>query len=90
MSGPVYATDPLSGFRFTPLDSLTALYHRRAAVTHLVAEPVPEIIEALAEGPADAETLLAKLSARFGVEGDLAELQERLAELEPLGLVFRA
>jgi PqqD family protein of HPr-rel-A system len=89
MPGPVFATDPKSGFCLTPLDSLTALYHRRSGITHLIAEPVPQILEALADGPADAEGLLARLAQRFGVDGDAGQLAERLAELEMLGLVFR-
>jgi PqqD family protein of HPr-rel-A system len=90
MSGPRYTTDPISAFRQTPLDSLTALYHRRSGVTHLVAEPVPEILAALSDGPANAAELLARLAATYGIEGDLGGLTARLAELEAVGLVFRA
>jgi PqqD family protein of HPr-rel-A system len=82
-----YRADPLAGLRIVPLDSLTAIYHRRSGQTHVVAEPVPEILAALAEGEADVPTLL----ARLGLAGDPdGALTARLEELVATGLVSRA
>lgn len=81
-----YAAEPRDALISVPLDSLTAFYHRRSGQTHLVAAPVPEILEALAEGPLDAPALLAAL----GIEDDAearAILNARLAELVETGLV---
>ena len=75
------------------LDLFTALYHRRSGQTHLVSEPVPEIIAALEAQAHTPLSLRAALSAgaELSAEGDvLAALIDRLAELETLGLVFRA
>jgi PqqD family protein of HPr-rel-A system len=82
-----YHADPPDAVRIVPLDSLTAIYHRRSGQTHLVAEPVPEILTALQDGAADV-TILAE---RLGVAVDgHAALNARLDELIKSGLVFRA
>jgi PqqD family protein of HPr-rel-A system len=67
-----------------PLDGLVALYHRPSGQTHVVASPVPEIIETLqAEGPVSVRVLLAALGLSEGE--DL--LAARLSELAAVGLV---
>ncbi len=75
------------------LGAIDALYHRRSGATHLVAAPVPQILEALAEGPADLARLWERLLARFDLDDEAeagrAALAERLAELIGLGLVRR-
>lgn len=73
------------------LDSLTAVYNRASAQTHLLASPLPEILAALDVGPADAETLAARLARSFDVEAVDAEasIVARLEELAALGLVSR-
>lgn len=72
-----------------PLDSLIALFDRASGQTHLLASPLPEILAALDDGPADAATLTARLAASFDLEGEDAEasIAARLAELAALGLV---
>jgi PqqD family protein of HPr-rel-A system len=81
-----YIADPV---RAVPLDSLTALYHPRSGMTHVVAQPVPEILAALARTPMTAGGLLAALGV--AAEGDaMAALAARLDELEQVGLVSRA
>ncbi len=83
-----YRTDPPDGLRIVPLDSLTAIYHRASGQTHVVAEPMPEILAVLGSG----ETDLAGLLARLGLpENDdtRALLSERLSELVATGLVAR-
>lgn len=91
MPGPRYAADRAGAVRALPLDGLTAFYHRPSGQTHLVAPPAPEILDALAEGPADPDELLARIAARWEVGADAgAAIRVRLAELEQAGLVRRA
>ena len=39
------------------LEGLTLLYHRPSGITHVLLPPAPEILDALAEGPADAAAI---------------------------------
>jgi PqqD family protein of HPr-rel-A system len=89
MAGPSYIADPESAVTAVALDGLTLLFHAPSGMTHIVAPPAPEILDALREGPADAPELLRRLRARFDFEGDEA-IHARLAELEAAGLVRRA
>jgi PqqD family protein of HPr-rel-A system len=88
MDVPLYAAS--LSFKMVALDGLTAIYHRASGATHVVAEPVPQILGALGT-----ETLsLAELLARLGTAYDLAEdaspaLIARLDELVALGLVIQ-
>lgn len=74
------------------LDGLTALYHRPSGMTHILVAPAPEILAALADGPADAEELLRRIGEKFDIEAEDAAgaISARLAELETAGLVRRA
>lgn len=73
-----------------PLDELTAVYHRRSGITHLLAPPAPEIIRAL-QKPAVADELLARLADVFELaDADRGALLARLDELVEAGLVERA
>lgn len=84
-----YAAAPREGLVSIPLDSLTALYHRRSGQTHLIAAPLPEILEALAGNPLDEAALLEAL----GIDDDAearAILLARLCELVETGLVSAA
>ncbi len=84
-----YVAEPDEGLIRVPLDSLTALYHRRSGQTHIVAAPVPEILDALAGAALDLAAILAKL----GIDDDAearAILGERLNELIESGLVKAA
>ncbi len=89
MAGPFYIADPESAVRAVELDGLTALFHAPSGMTHIVAPPAPQILDALREGPADAAELLRRLGARFDFEGADA-IHARLDELEAAGLVRRA
>lgn len=84
-----YAADPPEVLLVEPLDAaLVAIFHRPSGVTHLLASPAPEMLEALVAGPADAAELVARLAARFDLEGDAeAAVAARLAELAAAGLV---
>lgn len=86
-----YARVPLSTLRIVPLDSMTLIYHRASGQTHVVASPVPELIEILSETPCDVATLLARLADRFDLgDPDPEALTARLDELADVGLVIRA
>jgi PqqD family protein of HPr-rel-A system len=89
MAGPRYIADPASAVASVALDGLTVLFHEPSGMTHIVAAPAPEILDALRAGPADAGELLRRLRARFEFDGDEA-IHARLAELEAAGLVRRA
>ncbi len=74
-----------------PLDMFTAVFHRPSGVTHLLNEPAPQILEALAQEALDGEALLARLARIYDL-GDVdgaALIRARLAELEAAGLVER-
>jgi PqqD family protein of HPr-rel-A system len=74
----------------TPIDVLTAIYHRASGQTHLMAAPAPEILDALGEKPLDADALLAKLRADYDlIDADPLALTARLEELVATGLVER-
>jgi PqqD family protein of HPr-rel-A system len=75
-----------------PLDAITLIYQRRSGITHMVAEPVPEILAAMGDDAMDAAAVLKQLSAQFDLgEADdaLAVVTARLEELADLGLVDR-
>ncbi len=85
-----YIADPPHLFHKVELDGLTAWFHRPSGMTHILAPPAPQILEALAMEPADIETLLGRIGERFEIEGGIDALAARLAELEAAGLVRRA
>ncbi len=85
-----YRADPPAQRRAVALDSaLTAIFHRPSATTHVVASPVPELLDALGEGPGDAATLLERLAADHDLDGGADELTAHLEELVVAGLVSR-
>ena len=74
-------------------EGLTILYHRPSGITHVVSTPVPEMLAALTDGPADAAEIVARLSAEHEVAGEdalEAIVAARLDELAAAGLVRRA
>lgn len=85
-----YAADPPAGRLVAALDDLVAIFHRPSGVTHLLAPPAPELLDALADGPADTDALLARLSERFDLPGaDPAAIAARMEELVAAGLAWR-
>jgi PqqD family protein of HPr-rel-A system len=83
----VYRAAAPSLLRIVPLDDLTAIYHRSSGITHLVASPVPELIETLRE-PLSLVRLAKRLGEQFYLsDGDA--LAARLDELVATGLVER-
>jgi PqqD family protein of HPr-rel-A system len=89
MAGPVYTADPSAMLRRVELDGLTALFHIPSGMTHIVASPAPQILDALGEGPADADELLARMAREFDLDDAAEGLESRLGELEAAGLVWR-
>jgi PqqD family protein of HPr-rel-A system len=91
MAASLYAADPPETRRFVELEGLTLLYHRRSGLTHILAPPAPQILAALASGPASATAIVERIGADFDLEADdpAAAIEARLAELEAAGLVWR-
>jgi len=91
VAGPVYAADPPAARLSVTLDALVAVYHRPSGVTHLLAAPSPELLDALADGPADAATLRDRLAVLYDLEGDgSATIAARMEELVVAGLAWTA
>jgi PqqD family protein of HPr-rel-A system len=88
----LYRAEPVDERIVEPLDAITLIYQRRSGITHMVAEPVPQMLEAMGIDVLRAKALLARLAADFDLETDDAALQAisaRLEELADLGLVER-
>lgn len=83
MSLPLYRAAPPEGLIAEELEGITALYHRASGQTHLVSEPVPELLAALMD-PLSRDVLLARLGLE---EADREALTARLEELVAAGLV---
>ena len=91
MPGPRYIADPEECVRSVALDGLSVIFHRPSGMTHIVAPPAPQILEALRLGPAEAGEILARMRAWYELEGEEAAeaIEARLNELEAAGLVRR-
>ncbi|MBB5685531.1 HPr-rel-A system PqqD family peptide chaperone [Sphingobium boeckii] len=91
MAAILYAADPPEARRRVSLDALDAIHHRPSGQTHLVCEPIPQILEALAAGPADAAGIVARLAIahEFDPADAATIIAARLAELEAIGLLWR-
>jgi PqqD family protein of HPr-rel-A system len=78
-----------------PLDALSAVFDRLSGMTHILASPMPEILDAMTDWSGTAEALAARLAEQFDLDtGSDAALMDQLAaridELAALGLVRRA
>ena len=87
-----YHAEPADQRVIEPLDSMTLIYQRQSGITHIVAEPVPQILAAMGYDAVDVATLVARLVQHFDL-GDADEAHNiigaRLEELADLGLVDR-
>ncbi|HEX8063678.1 MAG TPA: HPr-rel-A system PqqD family peptide chaperone [Allosphingosinicella sp.] len=92
MAASRFAADPPETIRTVEVEGLTLLYHRKSGLTHFLAPPAPQIIGALASGPASAAEIAARMGETFEIESDdpAVAIAARLAELEAAGLVWRA
>lgn len=91
MTAPIFIADG-EGMRRVELEGLTLLFHARSGMTHIVAPPAPQILDVLAQAPADGPELLRRLTLLYDLDTDraAAAVTARLAELEAAGLVRRA
>ncbi|TMJ16591.1 MAG: HPr-rel-A system PqqD family peptide chaperone [Alphaproteobacteria bacterium] len=92
MARPRFVADAPDAVRSVELEGLTALYHRPSGMTHILAPPAPQILDAIGGSPADAAEILKRIGERFDLaSGEDAEaaIEARLAELEAAGLVRR-
>lgn len=73
------------------LDPFVVLYDRRSGITHLLAEPAPQLLDLLAAEPLTAAALRARLVEAFDLP-DLTDqaLTARLDELVVAGLLAAA
>lgn len=88
----LYRAEPADARIVEPLDMMTLIYQRRSGITHMVGEPVPQMLEAMGGDALDAAMLAERLAARFDLGGGADAVQliaERLEELAMLGLVER-
>jgi PqqD family protein of HPr-rel-A system len=86
-----YLADPAAERRCVEVEGLTLLFHRKSGLTHILAPPAPQLLEALADGAATAAELAGRIAGRFELSSDDPEaaIAARLAELEAAGLVQR-
>jgi PqqD family protein of HPr-rel-A system len=91
-SSLLYRCEPHSTRIVKPLDAMTLIYQRRSGITHIVADPVPQILAAMGDMPTDARLVAETLASEFDL-GDANTavdiIAARLYELEQLGLVER-
>ncbi|MEW6577521.1 MAG: HPr-rel-A system PqqD family peptide chaperone [Pseudomonadota bacterium] len=87
-----YRAEPADQRLVEPLDMMTLIYQRRSGITHMVGEPVPQMLAAMGDNAVDAAILAKRLAKTFDLGGAadaVAVLSERLEELAELGLVER-
>lgn len=94
MAGPQahrYRAEPADQLRVEPLDAMTLIYQRRSGITHIVAEPIPEILAAMGDDIVSADEVAARLARTFDLDAaDAVDVvAARLDELAQLGLVER-
>ena len=74
-----------------PLDEFTAVFHRASGITHLLAEPAPQILQVLGDGALTLDGLLVRLAQDYDLaDADREALAARLDELVVSGLVAAA
>lgn len=86
----LYRTAASDGIIQHPLDSMTLIFQKSSGITHMVADPVPAILEVMADDALTASDVAQRLSVSYDLEDspDAADIVlARLAELCTLGLV---
>jgi PqqD family protein of HPr-rel-A system len=85
-----YRAEPADERLIEPLDAMTLIYQRRSGITHIVAEPVPQILAAMGSDTVDVALVAARLATKFDL-GDASDaravITARLEELASLGLI---
>lgn len=87
MTATRYRAPPADGLVIVALGELVAVFHRASGITHLIASPVPELLEALGGHWLTLDALEAEFDL---VEGDRERLIATLDELAVAGLIERA
>lgn len=88
-----YRAEKADRMIIAPLDIITLIYHRTSGITHMVADPVPQILAAMRGDILTAAALARRLADEYELShrADKADaaaiISERLAELAQLGLV---
>ena len=74
-----------------PLDAMTVIYHRRSGITHIIADPVPQILACMDTAPMTAAVIARRVADTFEVDDVEVEavIAARLDEMAELGLVER-
>tara|TARA_R110000772_G_scaffold157423_1_gene268619 strand:- start:269 stop:547 length:279 start_codon:yes stop_codon:yes gene_type:complete len=73
-----------------PLDSMTLIFQKASGITHIVTDPVPAILEVMAEDALTADDIAQRLAVSFDLENNVDTTDivlARLVELCSLGLV---
>jgi PqqD family protein of HPr-rel-A system len=88
---PKYKAEQADQLLIQPLDAMTVIYQRRSGITHIVAEPVPEMLAVMGDEGLTAGQVAQRLSAQFEIDSAGADeiVAARLEELAQLGLVER-
>lgn len=86
-----YLRDENAQLIIEPLDAMTVIYHRRSGMTHIVAEPVPQILASMDTAPMTAADIARRIAATFEVDDAEVEavIAARLDEMAELGIVER-
>lgn len=85
-----YCAQDATAVLIHPLDIMTLIYQRRSGMTHIVADPIPQILEAMGSDTLSVHEIARRIIAAFDVDPGadvIALLSERLDELTALGLV---
>jgi PqqD family protein of HPr-rel-A system len=91
MAGPRFIADAPECLSSVALESLSAVYHVPSGMTHLLAPPAPQILDALASWAGTAQDVLERIASTFDIDAEdaVAAMAARLEELEAAGLVRR-
>lgn len=91
LQSPTYKAEPADQLLVEPLDAMTLIYQRRSGITHIVAEPVPEILAVMGDDIVSDKEVAARLARAFdlGAADVVDVVAARLEELAQLGLVER-
>ncbi len=93
MPDRVYAAEPSDCYRVVDLDALSAIYHKTSALTHMVTEPVPQVLGVLCGKSMRIDQIVDALKGQFDLADDpeiAAVLAARLDEMAEVGLVSPA
>lgn len=88
----LYHAEPHAAHRLVATAEMTLLFHRPSGETHLLAEPMPDILALLGERADTVDGVTSRLCDRLGESEDeeaRTVVAHRLDELEAVGLVWR-